>query len=194
MISDSASGKSKGVRFTSAMLAIRKIMNARNPGGEQMFQPNSAWRSKIVTRLRLPAQSAIGIVESTWGISYETSCATDRIAPSSEYLLRLDQPARNNPSGLRLETAIKYTRPDGRSTGTRPAANGTTAITRNDESSTITGAIRWTTWSADRGTIFSLMSSLSPSAIGCNRPSGPTRLGPIRSWNRAATLRSSHTM
>ena len=107
MISDSASGRSNGVRFTSAMLAISRIMNASNPGGDMMNQPNSTCRSKIVTRLRLPAHSTIGTVESTWGTSYETSCATARIAPSNEYLLRLDQPARKMPSGLMLETAIR---------------------------------------------------------------------------------------
>src|SRR5208282_446721 len=107
MISDSASGRSKGVRFTSAVLAIRRITNARNPGGENTNQPKSRCLSKIVTRLRLPAQRTIGIVERTWGTSYETSWATARIAPSSEYLFRLDQPARKIASGLMLETAIK---------------------------------------------------------------------------------------
>ena len=39
--------------------------------------------------------------------------------------------------------------------------------------------------------MFSLVISLIASAIGWSRPSGPTRFGPIRSWNRAATFRSS---
>ena len=82
-------------------------MNASSPGGEKMNQPNSSCLSKIVTRLKLPAQSTIGTIESTCGTSYETSCATDRIDPSSEYLFRLDQPARKMPSGLRLETATR---------------------------------------------------------------------------------------
>ena len=73
-------------------------------------------------------------------------------------------------------------------------ANGITAITRNAETITRIGAIRWTTWSAERGTMSSLVKSFSASAIGCKSPNGPTRLGPIRSWNRAATLRSSQTM
>src|SRR5262249_8077000 len=107
MISDSASGKSNGVRFTSAMLAIKSVAKASTPGGEKMNQPNLICSSKIVTRLRLPAQSTIGTIASTWGTSYETSCATDRIEPRSEYLLRLDQPARNMPRGLRLETATR---------------------------------------------------------------------------------------
>src|SRR5580658_6034769 len=100
MISDSASGRSKGVRFTSAMLAIKSVMKARAPGGEKMNQPKTSCLSKIVTRLKLPAQSTIGTRESTCGTSYETSCATERIEPRSEYLLRLDQPARKMPSGL----------------------------------------------------------------------------------------------
>ena len=110
MISDSASGRSNGVRFTSAMLAIRRITNASRPGGDMMNQPKSSWRSKTATRLRLPVQSTIGTIESTWGISYETSCATARMAPSSEYLFRLDHPARKIPSGLMLETATGRSR------------------------------------------------------------------------------------
>jgi len=69
MISDSASGRSNGVRFTSAMLAMSRITKARSPGGENTFQPNASWLLKTVTRLRLPAQRTIGMVESTWGIS-----------------------------------------------------------------------------------------------------------------------------
>src|SRR5579885_1268015 len=103
MISDSASGRSKGVRFTSAKLAISRITKANNPGGERMNQPKSTWRSKTETRLRLLVQSTTATTESTWGTSYETSWATARMAPSSEYLLRLDQPARKIPSGLMLE-------------------------------------------------------------------------------------------
>src|SRR3954470_20221222 len=108
MISDSASGRSNGVRFTSAMLAIVKRVKASRPGGDITNQPYSSCLSKIVTRLRLPAQSTTGTVERTWGISYETSCATARIAPNSEYLLRLDQPARNTPRDEMLATATRY--------------------------------------------------------------------------------------
>jgi hypothetical protein len=144
MISDSASGRSNGVRLTSAMLEISKIPKASRPGGENTNQPCCACFSKIVTRLRLPAQSTIGIVESTCGISYETSCATERIAPSSEYLFRLDHPARKIPSGERLETATRYTIPEGKFTGAMPTPNGITARTRNAETRINTGASRWT--------------------------------------------------
>src|SRR3954449_13458591 len=103
MISDSASGRSNGVRFTSAMLAINKMTNATTPGGENRNQPYSSCLSKIVTRLRLPAQRTTGTVDRTCGTSYETSCATDRIAPSRAYLFRLDQPARKIPIADKLD-------------------------------------------------------------------------------------------
>ena len=49
-----------------------------------------------------------------------------------------------------------------------------------------------------RFTLSGMMSSLrmnfTPSAIGCNRPNGPTRVGPQRFWMRPISLRSSHTM
>src|ERR1700753_1626339 len=99
MISDSASGRSNGVRLTSAMLAIVRMTNARNPGGEKTNQPYSTCLWKKSTRLRLPAQRITGTAASTCGISYETSCATARIAPSSEYLLRLRPPAGDTPRG-----------------------------------------------------------------------------------------------
>src|SRR3954470_14292299 len=148
MISDSASGRSKGVRLTSAMLEIVSSTNASRPGGEQTNQPYSSCLSKMVTRLRLPAQSTTGTVARTCGISYETSCATARIAPSSEYLFRLDQPARNTPSVDLLETATRYNSPEGKFTGARPTPNGITARTRNAETSMMIGATRCTHWSA----------------------------------------------
>src|SRR3954470_7047027 len=36
--------------------------------------------------------------------------------------------------------------------------------------------------------------NLIPSANGCNRPNGPTLVGPQRFWIRADTFRSSHTL
>jgi hypothetical protein len=43
------------------------------------------------------------------------------------------------------------------------------------------------------GTTISLSSSLSASAIGCSRPSGPTRFGPTRMWIQPISLRSHST-
>ena len=37
----------------------------------------------------------------------------------------------------------------------------------------------------------SLVNIFTASAMGCSKPSGPALLGPIRSWMKAATLRSA---
>ena len=42
------------------------------------------------------------------------------------------------------------------------------------------------------GNMTSFNASFSPSAIGCNNPQGPTRLGPIRTWIKPITLRSAN--
>ena len=47
---------------------------------------------------------------------------------------------------------------------------------------------------APAGTMVSLNRHLIPSATGCNRPKGPTTLGPLRSWIAAHTLRSKYVM
>ena len=44
--------------------------------------------------------------------------------------------------------------------------------------------------SAPAGIRSSLVSSLSRSAMGCNVPKGPQRLGPIRLWKRPSRRRS----
>ena len=41
------------------------------------------------------------------------------------------------------------------------------------------------------GSVSSLRKFLTPSASGWNRPKGPTRFGPLRSWIHAATRRSA---
>ena len=40
------------------------------------------------------------------------------------------------------------------------------------------------------GAMISLVSSLTASAMGCSRPSGPVRLGPTRIWVKPMALRS----
>jgi hypothetical protein len=54
----------------------------------------------------------------------------------------------------------------------------------------ITGPSRNRPGLAAEGLMISLVSSLSASAIGCSRPSGPTRLGPWRTWIQPRNLRS----
>ncbi len=85
-------------------------------------------------------------------------------------------------------------RPDGGFTAARPTPKGITGRTRNAETTISTGAIRWTQLSAECGTMSSFVTSLIASAIGWSSPNGPTRFGPIRSWNRPAIFRSASTM
>ncbi len=80
-------------------------------------------------------------------------------------MFRLDHPARKMLSGDRLVTAIRNSRPDGGLTAARPAPKGITARVRNADTSRSTGARRWTAESAELGTMFSLVSSLTASAI-----------------------------
>ena len=59
---------------------------------------------------------------------------------------------------------------------------------------TINGANQNTSRSALRGITSSLISSFRESATGCNRPCGPTRIGPNRTCMCASILRSIQTI
>ena len=71
---------------------------------------------------------------------------------------------------------------------------GMTATEQIAATKTTSGAKKKTGLSAARGIRSSLPSSLAPSASGCSKPFGPVRVGPIRSWNDASTLRSKYVM
>ena len=63
----------------------------------------------------------------------------------------------------------------------QPIADGIKAITKEDTTpATMGDALKMVT-SAPLGVVSSLVIALMPSAIGCNRPHGPARLGPMRS-------------
>src|SRR5215203_219710 len=72
--------------------------------------------------------------------------------------------------------------------------NGTTANAANAAVVDTSGASTNRIVSAAFGFNCSFRRSLNTSANGCSRPSKPTRLGPLRSWMYAQTLRSIHTM
>ncbi|OPZ65754.1 MAG: hypothetical protein BWY83_02984 [bacterium ADurb.Bin478] len=59
---------------------------------------------------------------------------------------------------------------------------------------TSAGANQYNVFSTWLGVISSLNKNLMPSATGCSRPNGPTRLGPTRSCINALTLRSANSM
>src|ERR1051326_1750661 len=70
-------------------------------------------------------------------------------------------------------------------------------MTENDASAVnveMTGANQNSALSDSVGTMSSLSSNLSASAIGCSSPWGPTRMGPRRTWKSARTFRSTSTM
>ena len=109
------------------------------------------------------------------------TCAADRRPPSSEYLLKLDQPAISRPTTDRPPTAKKYSRPMLRSWPNRPGRE------RDDQQassrwpgSTTTGAQVKTSASAPVGVKSSFMRTLSPWTTDSSDPNGPTRSGPIR--------------
>ena len=73
---------------------------------------------------------------------------------------------------------------------TTPASNGITAQATSARVSVTIGAAMNTSRLAPLGMMVSFSTSLTPSAIGCSRPKGPTTFGPLRSCDIASTLRS----
>ena len=76
--------------------------------------------------------------------------------------------------------AMMYSRPALTLASTTCGLNGTTAQAAIATVRVITGASTNRILSAPVGMMISLNTSLMPSAMGCSRPSGPTRLGPMR--------------
>ena len=74
---------------------------------------------------------------------------------------------------------------------TSPWPKGITAQATSPRVKVTMGANTKTTGLALLGTIVSFISSFSPSAMGWNRPKGPTTLGPFRSCMAPITLRSA---
>ncbi len=74
---------------------------------------------------------------------------------------------------------------------TTPTPNGMTAQAMSESTKVRIGASTKTTRLAPLGITVSFRKSFRPSAIGCNRPKGPTTLGPMRSCAAASTLRSA---
>ena len=68
--------------------------------------------------------------------------------------------------------------------------NGTTTQAASAGMMVITGPRKNRPLFAAVGTMISLKISFTASAIGCSRPSGPTRFGPGRIWLQPIALRS----
>ena len=97
MISESAIGMSNGGRESSARLAITKMMNPAIWGKTNQYD---FWASTMPTSDSVPACIETADAARTKGSSYAISCAAPRIAPISENLFALAQPAINMPITL----------------------------------------------------------------------------------------------
>jgi hypothetical protein len=76
------------------------------------------------------------------------------------------------------------------SDSTTSGANGITAQAASAGMIITTGASRNRPLFALAGRMISLNTSLMPSAMGCSRPAGPTRFGPMRICTQPMNLRS----
>src|SRR5437867_2053829 len=137
MISDSASGMSNGVRADSAIAPMVNSTKPTKPQGRHTNQPPMLAKPWLCALMMSnvdnePAAITTATAARTIGTSYETTCATARMAPSSENLLRDAQPPMNNASTLAVLTAKANRMPILRFTGTRPGPIGTTANNSSD--------------------------------------------------------------
>ena len=89
-------------------------------------------------------------------------------------------------------TASMYRTPTFRFASAVSLANGTTASVSITGATIPMGTSMNTIRSAVPGVRSSLNSSLTRSAMGCNSPKGPQRLGPTRFWNLPISFRSAH--
>src|SRR5919201_3981636 len=91
----SASGRSKGGRFVSAIPAKKKTRSPTTCG--TAYQTESDCCSTISTRFSEPAMITTPSTERASATSYETSWAHVRIEPSSEYFESEAQPPTMKP-------------------------------------------------------------------------------------------------
>ncbi len=82
----------------------------------------------ISHRFRVCAISTTDSAESSTGISYATTCATDRIPPSTAYLLLDDQPAMKIAITVTPESTTTTTRPLGISANACASPSGTSDV------------------------------------------------------------------
>lgn len=93
--SASASGKSNGVRFVSAIIEIIKIIESGSNGSIKKTVLHCALT--ISTKFSEPAIKITGRITKLIETSYEIICAADRSAPKNAYLELLAQPAIMSP-------------------------------------------------------------------------------------------------
>src|SRR5690625_4367844 len=166
-------------------------MNNGSNGSQYQFQNGPSWGRTISDRFRLPAAISTPTRVKPNAISYDTTCAAVRIAPSREYLELGDQPAIRIPYTPREVMASTYSKPTFMSASTQPSLNGMTAQTAKAGTSASNGARMNKVLLAAQGIVIPSLTSLPASARGCSNPQMPTLLGPLRTCIQPSTLRSA---
>jgi hypothetical protein len=102
------------------------------------------------------------------------------MAPRKAYLELDAQPATTTPYTPMEVMAMMYSRPASMLASTSLSVNGNTAQAARAGAMTRMGPRKNRPLLAPLGTMISLNISFTASAMGCSRPMGPTRLGPMR--------------
>src|SRR5688500_12301435 len=159
------------------------------------------WASTIAIMRIEFASKMTGTREIPRDNSYEIICAVARRPPSIAYLLFDDQPASTMPYTEIAAMDMKYKMPtliSARYSVISPPnklierPHGMTAAMMMEGTTVKIGARKKTGLNALAGVSSSLKINFTASAIGCNKPKGPARLGPMRVWMRASARRSYH--
>ena len=116
----SASTKSNGGRFISAVAANMKMMNGMMPVDTTCQSVKLDWWPTMPLVDKVPAIKMTVAILSPRAASYETICAEARTDPSNGYFEPLDQPAN----------MIPYTAIDDRASNNKTPIGGSASCTR----------------------------------------------------------------
>ena len=194
--SDSASIRSNGVRFVSAMPEIKKMMKAMKPQGEDeppVRMPSQRVGSPAPPRSRratsCPPASPAPAPPARPGSRSSPACR--RAHPAQQRVLFRPQPGHHHADGRQAPHREQEQHADVQIGRTTPGDHGITAQAISAAASTTIGE-RPDDLVHPAGTMSSLESSLIASATVCSSPNGPTRSG-RRSCILAMILRSIQT-
>jgi hypothetical protein len=174
--SDSPSARSKGVRLVSAKVEMNHITK-RGKHGNNNHTPNF-WVEENEKSLHPPTININGSKISPNLTSYEIAWATARSAPKRAYLEFEAHPAPKMAYTESLENVIINN--NDKVILTPDLFTDATLHKRIAKKKNSGGAKIKNRGLDLEGIKFSLINSFSPSAKGCKRPRGPTRLGPLR--------------
>src|SRR5258706_4781457 len=107
--SDSASGRSNGVRFPSASADTKNTKKAQHVNGfaKRFHEYGPAPCPRMMSCIESePVMRTIGKIERPAGISYEMICAAERMPPRSDHLLFDAHPAIRMPTTTSAVTDV----------------------------------------------------------------------------------------